>query len=1151
MKTSAPIPTHIARPVSAALALFAVLWTISTASAQPTITLTQLLAQGFTNGPLTGYSLKVTGIRNISSAVFNDIRPEPTAGGAVQAHGGNVQLYGLNYAVAGASVEGGKLSFNGSISLPPPLSDYESAVADAHGLVVGASGNIAFDQPGGAFTIPKKFVIGALTLDSVTLIINPAAQTFGGSALIGLGRGSVTEGLFCNDRVAGPKLFGASVLVSGGKLDELGVMGSNLRRPLGIATEAFLDVLGARVGNLAANGGRDWYVQGSATVNAGCPPVGGPFPVSIHATATVNSAGFIEILGAADIFAIPVGSAYLRYNPPYTVAAGASVNFVNVFFADCGFQATSGAQFSGFGRGRLDIPRFVPVAGGFTFAAAEASFNNSGFRGSVTVNVAPEIPRVCTPSYCLPGGCIYWWSPKWSSPRRTCKRCWDGPCIPAICTPRIPAVSATIGFKFQNGGFTFGAASAPADPMVEPWEKSFQETIVEPETGDRLSFMANWARVDKCSTGPCGRPIASGGGFSPASDPPPVFFNVPAGEESVMFRLIWESPSNSFAFMRVRYLDYPALSISSDEVSPTAHILRPLDSWPGAYMVLDGSRREAIIGIPNPPAGQYSVELEHTEALGNYAVELLRQNLPPLVTVESVSQTESPTEYAINYTTTLRQGNPPTRFMLAQVECVPGTTRRVKAGGIYLVDTIASLNGERTYYLHTDSLNVPDGEYHVIVNIDDPQSLEVEAISTQKITVRNAEAPEPVPSFATRANAGGFTISWQPSPSSNILSYIVAYTKSALGNEFEFNVSTDAGARTTTITNLSNGQPYLVTVFAMGTNSLQSRPAEKQRVIPTEGYGLNAPIIVSKPRVGATVDQSYVYFPEIFDADDVLRPSAPLPDGEEFPPTAEPQDGQGRRWTLVTAPAGMTIDPSGVILWTPNDQQVTNHTVTVRVTDLSSLPPLQDAGSLVSPRFGEQTYTLTVVGANNPPAFERNHYRFLTTPPATAYEGEVYRYVPVVLFPTNKFTLTIDDGPPGLTVVQEGTAPNTTNVVLWTVPANALGHRVVLRAVPDLGPETSTDDTVLQEYFLDVSAPSKRLPQPTFITRATPTPEGFGLRWVGNAAAYQVQRATNLFTPTNTVWQNTGGPRPGDAVNFHVDTNAVPGGAFYRVLEIP
>ena len=114
-------------------------------------------------------------------------------------------------------------------------------------------------------------------------------------------------------------------------------------------------------------------------------------------------------------------------------------------------------------------------------------------------------------------------------------------------------------------------------------------------------------------------------------------------------------------------------------------------------------------------------------------------------------------------------------------------------------------------------------------------------------------------------------------------------------------------------------------------------------------------MIVSKPRVGATAGQPYVYFPEVFDADDVIRPSVPLSDGEDQGTNSLPLDGQGRQWTLVAAPAGMTIDPSGVIMWTPSDAQVGDQQVTVRVTDLASLPPLQDAGLLVSPRFGEQT----------------------------------------------------------------------------------------------------------------------------------------------------------------------------------------------------
>ena len=197
MKTKTQLLPPVHRFALAALALLAMLWTIPLGQAQPipTITLTQLLAQGFTNGPgALGYRLKVTGIRNVSSAVFEDIRREPTAGNAVQAHAGSVQLYGLNYVVAEASVDGGELSFSGMLALPPPLNDYAAMVTDLGGVVIGSSARPRF-AVGDTFTIPRTFEIGPLTIDAVTLTINPDAQTFGGSALIGIGKGP--SGSYC------------------------------------------------------------------------------------------------------------------------------------------------------------------------------------------------------------------------------------------------------------------------------------------------------------------------------------------------------------------------------------------------------------------------------------------------------------------------------------------------------------------------------------------------------------------------------------------------------------------------------------------------------------------------------------------------------------------------------------------------------------------------------------------------------------------------------------------------------------------------------------------------------------------------------------------------------------------------------------------
>ena len=281
--------------------------------------------------------------------------------------------------------------------------------------------------------------------------------------------------------------------------------------------------------------------------------------------------------------------------------------------------------------------------------------------------------------------------------------------------------------------------------------------------------------------------------------------------------------------------------------------LLAIDSWAGAYCLIDGSRREAIIGIPHPQAGSYQVQIQHTNGLGNYAVELLRQNPTPVAQVNRVNPSEQPIEYGVNFTTTIGPGTHTTRFLLAQTASDPAdATKRIKTGPVYLVDSFPTQNGTFVRYFQTPDLNIPAGNYTLVVSVDGPNSLEVEAFSQQEVTIYGLNGPRPVPTFATRGEVGGFTMQWQPSPSAGIGGYVVRYTKGSLPNEFESQRAFAANENQGKITGLLNGRPYLVTVLAMGTNGLPSTPAEVQRVIPTEGYGLNAPIIVSAPQRVAT-----------------------------------------------------------------------------------------------------------------------------------------------------------------------------------------------------------------------------------------------------------------------------------------------------------
>src|SRR5205807_8426300 len=101
-----------------------------------------------------------------------------------------------------------------------------------------------------------------------------------------------------------------------------------------------------------------------------------------------------------------------------------------------------------------------------------------------------------------------------------------------------------------------------------------------------------------------------------------------------------------------------------------------------------------------------------------------------------------------------------------------------------------------------------------------------------------------------------------------------------------------------------------------------------------KGPGNHAPVIASTPVTSATVGQPYSY-----DVD-----------------ATDPDVGDTLTFSLTTAPAGMTIDPTtGLIQWTPTAAQSGDHAVVVRV---------QDAAGLLA----TQSFTLTVLTrVNHPP----------------------------------------------------------------------------------------------------------------------------------------------------------------------------------------
>jgi beta-lactam-binding protein with PASTA domain len=158
-------------------------------------------------------------------------------------------------------------------------------------------------------------------------------------------------------------------------------------------------------------------------------------------------------------------------------------------------------------------------------------------------------------------------------------------------------------------------------------------------------------------------------------------------------------------------------------------------------------------------------------------------------------------------------------------------------------------------------------------------------------------------------------------PEGSALTYAWALVARPAGSDAQIAIP---GAVTTTFVPDKPGSYAAQLIVNDGT--LDSAPA----VVIVGAVSVNRPpVIVSTPGTTATVGVPYSY-----DVD-----------------ATDPDSGDILTYSLVTAPAGMTINPgTGLIAWSPTATQVGNQSVSVRVTDQSGL-------------FAEQSYAVTVAAA--------------------------------------------------------------------------------------------------------------------------------------------------------------------------------------------
>ncbi len=205
-----------------------------------------------------------------------------------------------------------------------------------------------------------------------------------------------------------------------------------------------------------------------------------------------------------------------------------------------------------------------------------------------------------------------------------------------------------------------------------------------------------------------------------------------------------------------------------------------------------------------------------------------------------------------------------------------------------------------------------------------------------------------------------------------------------------------------------------------------------------------SPSIVSTPPITAEPNKLYLYQVQAITPDPVAL-----------------------NYSLSTSPAGMTIDATGLIRWTPTPADLgQTRPVTISVVEASGEPAIQSFG-------------ITVVSQS------LNHSPVISSiPPDVATVGNLYRYDAVGTDPDHDYLIwSLDSAPVGMGV------DNSTGTIVWKPQANQTGpQNVVLHLSDGHGGELT------QDFTINVNSVNR----PPGITSAPPTSATIGSTYIYN-----------------------------------------------------
>ncbi len=581
----------------------------------------------------------------------------------------------------------------------------------------------------------------------------------------------------------------------------------------------------------------------------------------------------------------------------------------------------------------------------------------------------------------------------------------------------------TVGFGFSGSSGVSVFDSKVQYPGLA-WETPFVKTH-DLEHGT-MSFMTNWTREDKTTSSGLIRPFQ----VNPAGDPITTF-TIPEGTADVIFRITYENPNVTDIQATLTRADQSVIDIHEEIFDDES-----------GFSGVDTETREAGFFLVDPEAGDYTITILNPENLGEYSVEMLVEDEEPFMDLVAVFPIEEESnEFDILWFGT-DEDDLEVRLFLDR--------NREGLDGIEITDVEHFVEDDETMIAASVD-GIAPGWYFPYLTIFDGKSGIAHDYANAPILITNDEHPESIKDFSVTPISNGFTVNWTPNGDETVTHHTIMYTTKRVPGDFDLSKITGPNASSFTVNGLENGVPVLVTVVAGREDGLQSAAEVVARVVPTQGAGATPAVIYSEPVTEAIAGQDYLYSAYHYDGDFahfILPGSTPETLQEKLN-----QFGSTYKWELRQGPEGMVVDEqSGELIWTPTENQVGEHHVTLVLIDQRINSSYQT--------IHVQEYPVTVFSSNVQfPDASDNAFRFVTNPTITAFRGTRYSYAGTAAFP-DSFTIRWDlvHAPDGMDVTDNGE-------LYWEVPEDAVSTYVSLEAVIDDG---ITEVIVPQTFFLDV-----------------------------------------------------------------------------------